>query len=75
MESVVDKYEVSTDTRGHLFFLISNYFGKQITDEINIESGEARSLKASANDFLRRSGGYDNPAADSDADEESDGAV
>jgi hypothetical protein len=64
LDAVLDKYEVDTSTRGHIFFLIDNKFAKQIAAEIEIEEGEARSLKASSIDFLNRSGGYSNPAAD-----------
>lgn len=64
MDAVLDQYKVSSSTRGHVFFLVTNFFKKEIAAEITIEEGEARNLKISSNDFLSRSGGYSNPAAD-----------
>jgi len=56
-------YKVYTDTRGHTFFAQSNMYATDVLAEFSIESGEAKQIKLIADEFLRRTGGYPNPAA------------
>jgi len=69
---VMDNYEVISDNRGHSYFVETNEYAKDVAREISIESGEAKKLYFLAQDHLRRTGGYDNPA--DNLSENSDGA-
>ena len=62
----LDKSEVYTDRRGHSFFTQSNSFSSKLQAEISIDAGEANGLRATAGDYLRKTGGYQNPAADNE---------
>ena len=62
----LDQNKVYTDRRGHAFFTLSNTFSSFLQAEISINAGEANGLKATAGDYLRKTGGYQNPAADSE---------
>ena len=55
-----------TDRRGHTFFTESNAFSSNLQAEISIDAGEANGLRATAGDYLRKTGGYQNPAADNE---------
>ena len=59
---VVDKYNLITDNRGHEYFTQSNEYAAAVADEISIPEGDAKTLYFLAQDHLRRTGGYDNPA-------------
>ena len=72
MGGALDVQQVYTDRRGHTFFTESNAFSSNLQAEISIDAGEAKSLKATAGDYLRKTGGYQNPAADNE--ELNDGA-
>ena len=61
-----------TDRRGHAYFTQSNSFSSNLQAEISINEGEANGLRATAGDYLRKTGGYQNPAADNE--ELNDGA-
>ena len=55
-----------TDRRGHAYFTESNSFSSALQAEISIDAGEANGLTATAGDYLRKTGGYQNPAADTE---------
>ena len=64
MKEAIVNYQVITDNRGHLYFTkTNNYTGKLLAD-MEIGVLEAQALKASAKDFIRRTGGYINFASD-----------
>ena len=64
MGGALDQNQVYTDRRGHAFFTVSNSFSSNLQAEIAIDAGEANGLRATAGDYLRKTGGYQNPAAD-----------
>ena len=72
MGSALDVQQVYTDRRGHAYFTQSNSFSSNLQAEISINEGEANGLRATAGDYLRKTGGYQNPAADNE--ELNDGA-
>lgn len=60
-----EEYELYYDPSGHDLFKNTNPFAEKILKEIEINKGEAQALKLSAKDFIKRTGGYLNPADDS----------
>ena len=75
MSKVADVYTLYTDKDtkfGHEYFVMTNDFAQDVADQFSIPDGVAQSLKISANAYIKRTGGYPNPAAD---DEDEDGAV
>ena len=67
MYDVVDLYELYTDPKtklGHTFFTKTNEYAGKVGEQISIPSGVAESMRLQANAFIKRTGGYPNPAAD-----------
>ena len=60
----MSKYEVFYDKVGHRYFEVSNDFAAKLKTHIAIEKGEAAGLLLSAKEYLRRTGGYINPAGE-----------
>ena len=75
MDEVIEEYQVFIDEGklGHAFFTTSNEYSSAVVDEIEIPEGIAASLQKTAKEYIRRTGGYPNPAADN-VDAENDGA-
>ena len=63
---------MSTDSLGHQVFATSNEDGVAVAAEIFIEAGKALEMKALAAAYLKRTGQYFNPVADS---EEAEGSL
>ena len=58
----MEGYNLITDNRGHNYFTKTNEYAADVANEITIPGGDAQSLYFLAQDHLRRTGGYDNPA-------------